>query len=101
MNGRVIESTIPQSPNLDLADARRVPGQLFGEDTQGAILSRQLGLSPIVGDRAHKAIGLCGSETVFVSDLGTEVVGVRPYSVDAVVGSGDDDGYHLPPAFAQ
>jgi hypothetical protein len=36
-----------------------------------------------------------------VGDLGPEVIGVSPNSVDAVVGGGDDHGQHLPLAAAQ
>ena len=101
MDGHILEAAVPQRSNLQIANTGWVPGQLFSKNTQSEVLRGQLGLAPVPGYGVNEVVGLVVLQPVLVFDLGTEVVGVRAYSVNAVVGGGNDDGDHLSLTLAQ
>ena len=67
--------------------------ELFRIDAERLINLVQGRRSPIAGDGFDKVVRFCVVH-VF-SDLGTEVMGVRANSIDAVVGFANNDGEHF------
>jgi hypothetical protein len=71
-------------------------GELLGVGTERYIGSRQIGFAPITTNVMHQQIGLgfVGNPKIF-GDLSTEVMRMRPSSVEAVIDGRGDRGQHF------
>ena len=97
VDGAVVEAVRAQGLDVRLGDAGGRAGEFLRQFAQGAVCRAEGGGAPVGGDKSDEAVGffLIGNAEI-PGDLGTEVVGVRARSVDAVVGGGDDGGDHFP-----
>jgi len=101
VDGRVIEPGGPQAVQVRGIDPIRFPRQFLGVGGKRAVGVAQRRIAPRDRDRVDKPVRL-----VFIGDpeaggdLGTEVVGMRAYSVKASVYRRDHHRQHLalPPA---
>ncbi len=71
-------------------------GELLGVGTERYIGSRQIGFAPITTNVMYQQIGLdfVGNPKIF-GDLSTEVMRMRPSSVEAVIDGRGDRGQHF------
>jgi len=93
MNSDIIQPGRSQPRHILLAHLGGRAGQFLGVSAKRAIDIVQRRLPPVAGDGVDESVSrLIISETI---DLGTEVMGMRANSVDAVVGFADHDREHL------
>lgn len=92
VNGHVIEASSAEFGEPFRTTLSRCARQFLRETAEGGITVAKPGVTPVAGDVRHKRVCRGGiSRESEVVDLGTEVVGMGPYSVNAVISCRDDN----------
>ena len=93
MDGDIIQPDLAQGLDVSFAHIRGLNGQLLGIGAQSAVNPIQRRSPPVSRQRMDK--GIRRGFAVKSFDLSPEVMGMRLYSVMAVIGSADDHRQHL------
>ena len=93
MNRDIVQAGLTKRLYIRFACIRRRPGELIGVGAERSIDLSQGRCPPVPRDGMDEGIGLGVVRESF--DLGTEVMRMRPRSIDAMVDLADHDSDHF------
>ena len=86
MDALIVEAVPAQTVYIVRRCSPRIQAELFREGAQCAVGGGQVGPAPVRGQLMDQPVGLVAVFNAEIrGDLGTEVVGVRAYSVHTVI----------------